>query len=345
MDNSYIYNIIIENLQRLLQRSQISPDDNFFDLGGDSLIAARLFLEIEQETGRRLPVTTINDAPTAAKLADAVGSAPTPQFSTLVLLKPGDARHPLFIVHGLGGYITQLLPLGKSIESRHAVYGIQARGLDGESAPCETVEEMAQLYVDVIREVQPRGPYFLAGYSFGGLVAMEMAHRLSQAGEKIAFLAFLDSCPDRPYWPLISRLTVLRRITEHRAAKLLKTPPRAIYSHAITWLRRRFGLEQVSGPSLLLPVKRVSQAHWAARARYRPRYYDGTITFFRAKTFYFMVPENPARIWRKLSREFELHLVPGDHWELMLRHVGDLAAELSPCLLKAHGHDCDATSK
>jgi acetoacetyl-CoA synthetase len=341
LHNSLMSDNLMEIWQRLLQRSHISPDDDFFDLGGDSLIAARLFLDIEQVTGRRLPITTIYDAPTVAKLVVAVGLAAAPRFSPLVLLKAGNARAPLFIAHGLGGNVMELTQLGKRIESPHAVYAIQARGLDGEGAPCETIEEMGKIYVEAIREVQPHGPYYLAGYSFGGLVALEIAHQLSQAGEKIALLAFLDSYPHRLYWPLISRLSVIRRLAEHRAAALLKTPLRDTGSYVIKRARNfgqklgipagRSGPERVNDPALPLPVRQVFQSATVAWGRYRPRYYSGKITFFKSATS-LVWPENPARVWRNLSEEFELRIVPGDHRALVREQVGALAAELSSCL-------------
>jgi acetoacetyl-CoA synthetase len=346
LHSSLIFDKLSEIWQRLLGRSSISPDDDFFDLGGDSLIAARLFVDIEQETGRSLPITTIYDAPTLATLVAVIESAAAPRFSPLVLLKAGDTRSPLFIAHGLGGNVMELSPLGKRIQCRHAVYAIQARGLDGESTPCDTIEEMGQLYVNAIKEVQPHGPYFLAGYSFGGLVALEIAYNRSQAGEKIALLAFVDSFPHKLYWPLISRLTVLRRLTEHRVAALLSAPPRDTASYAMKQVRRfgqklgipagRSNPDAMSDPSLPLPVRQVFQSSMMAWGRYRPRYYSGKITYLKSAAS-FPWPENPARVWHNRSKEFELHVVPGDHRTIVREHVDALAAKLSTCLLQADG--------
>lgn len=346
LHNSLLADKLIEIWQKLLQRSPVSPDDDFFDLGGDSLTAARLFLDIEQEIGLNLPITTIYDAPTVAKLVSVVGCVAAPRFSPLVLLKAGDARTPFFIAHGLGGNVMELSPLGKRIQSPHAIYAIQARGLDGASAPCETVEKMGQLYVEAIREVQPHGPYFLAGYSFGGLVALEIARHLLQAGEKIALLAFLDSYPHKLYWPLISRLTVMRRLTDHHAAALLTTPLRDTGSYVINRIRSfvqepdttdgRSDQDPISDLSLPLPVRQVFESAMVAWHRYRPRYYSGKITFFKSATS-LVWPENPARVWRNLSKEFELHIVPGDHRALVRDQVDALAAELSLRLREAHG--------
>src|SRR5260370_4691198 len=161
---------------RQLRRSAIRPDENFFDLGGASLLARAVGLEIAAATGRELPITTIYDAPTIDALAALLEDERTPQYCPLVLLKPGADMAPLFIVHGLGGNVVEILPLANRIETPRPIYGIQARGVDGIELPLQRVEDMAEAYLDAIRTVQPNGPYFLAGYSFGGLVAFEMAH-------------------------------------------------------------------------------------------------------------------------------------------------------------------------
>lgn len=344
LHNNLIADKLIEIWQRLLQRSPISPDDDFFDLGGDSLILTRLFLDIERETGRSLPITTIYEAPTVAKLVAVVGSAAAPKFSPLVLLKEGDDGAPLFIAHGLGGNVMELTQLGKLIDSPHAVYAIQARGLDGESEPCDTVEEMGQVYVEAIREIQPRGPYFLAGYSFGGLVALEIAQRLAGAGEKIGLLAFLDGYPHKNFWPLMSRLTVMRRLAEHRLSALSKRSMREIASEVADRFRgvalnKSIGFDRAeqqesNGAPLPLPVRQVFQSALRAWRCYEPRYYPGKITFLRAERF-LIYPENPGRLWRHLAEEFELHIVPGDHRGLVRDHVGSLAQALSVSLSAA----------
>src|SRR5438128_1674894 len=158
--------------QRVLQTDEVTPDSNFFDLGGDSLLALNLFLEIERATGRQLPITAIYDAPTVAEQALLLQDEQAPEFSPLVLLKSGNGSPPLFIFHGIGGTVVEFAQLGKLIEIDGAVYAVQAQGVDGSLPPLESVEEMAALYVDAIRAVQPNGPYRLCGYSFGGVIAV-----------------------------------------------------------------------------------------------------------------------------------------------------------------------------
>ena len=168
--NSPIIGRLTAIWERVLQRSPIEIEDNFFDCGGDSLLAVHVFIEIMKETGRELPITTIYDAPTIAALAALLDGAPATPFSPLVLAKSGSGAPPFFLVHGMGGTVMQLTQLGKLIDYEGPVYAIQPRGLDGLEPPIDSVDEMAAYYLRAIFEIQPHGPYLLAGYSFGGMV-------------------------------------------------------------------------------------------------------------------------------------------------------------------------------
>ena len=147
------------------------------------------------------------------------------RFNPLVPLKSGIGG-PLFIVHGVEGLVMELFQIGKLVRSQRPVYAIQARGLDGADAPFDSLAEMASYYADSIRDVQPRGPYILAGYSFGGVVAFEMAHQLSTTGEKVALLALLDSYTHPRRWPLSCKIGVLRRRIAYRISLAAKVPIR-----------------------------------------------------------------------------------------------------------------------
>ena len=187
--------------------------DDFFELGGDSLMALSLFLQIEDATGHTLPITTIYDSPSVGKLTDRLVGGPSGGRSTcLVELRPAKARNagpPLFLLHGMGGSVMILRDLARRIGGARAVWGIEAQGMDGVAAPLDRVEDMAEAHIRDLRHVAPQGPYLLAGYSFGGLVAFEMARQLEQAGEKVALLALLDTFPHPATWRLSSRARAL----------------------------------------------------------------------------------------------------------------------------------------
>jgi acetoacetyl-CoA synthetase len=178
-------------------------DDDFFDLGGDSLVALSLLLHVEEAVGLTLPITAIYDATTIARLTDRLIAGGTGRDTTLVELRPARGRTPgapLFLLHGLGGSVMVLRDLARQIGGNRAVWGIEAVGLDGACAPLDDVQAMAQDAVQRIRKVAPHGPYLLAGYSFGGLVALEIARLLDAQGEKIGLLAMLDTFPHPSTW-------------------------------------------------------------------------------------------------------------------------------------------------
>jgi acetoacetyl-CoA synthetase len=184
-------------------------DDDFFDLGGDSLVALSLLLHVEEAVGLTLPITAIYDATTIARLTDRLIAGGGPRDTTLVELRAARGRNagaPLFLLHGLGGSVMVMRDLARAIGGNRAVWGIEAVGLDGGCAPLDDVHAMARDAAQRIRSVAPSGPYLLAGYSFGGLVALEIARLLDSEGEKIGLLAMLDTFPHPSTWKRAVRM-------------------------------------------------------------------------------------------------------------------------------------------
>ncbi len=192
--------------QQVLGIEAIGIQDNFFALGGHSLIAVRLFAEIERVWGRNLPLATLLQAQTIASLADVLSQRSwTEPWSSLVAIQPEGTKPPLFCMHPIGGNILEYYPLVQYLGTERPIYGLQSQGLDGKQAPLASIEAMASQYIDEIATVQPHGPYFLAGYSFGGLLTFEIAQQLQARGERVELLALLDcNCPNlkkvRPSW-------------------------------------------------------------------------------------------------------------------------------------------------
>jgi phthiocerol/phenolphthiocerol synthesis type-I polyketide synthase E len=180
--------------QEQLGIDSITPDQNFFDLGGDSSLAVRMFAEIEQVFGVKLPLATLYDAPTVAELAHLISSEAAPDgWSPLVAIQPAGSRPPLFCMHGAGGTVLMYRELAQHLGDDQPFYGLQAQGLDGTCAPLTKIEEMAASYVREIKKVQPAGPYFISGYCMGGTVAYEVAQQLQQRGDRVAMLALFDT--------------------------------------------------------------------------------------------------------------------------------------------------------
>ena len=327
--------------QRVLQVPSISVEDNFFDLGGDSSLALELFNEIARACGRELPPVTIYHAPTIAALADLLEQPTTPRLPPLVLLKPGTQAPPVFITHGLGGSVMDFYQVVKHIQLPNAIHGMQTRGIDGVEEPFDRIEDMAQFYLDAIREVQPHGPYLLIGYSLGGLVTLEMAQRLSKSGEKIALLAILDSYPNIRYLPPGQRIRLLRRLVARHASTVVQLPMREALSYILRPSERRqhipgdhSGRARYQSSGVSPAMQRVRDSAYLALSRYQPRFYRGAIKFVRAQVSTDF-PDDPAAVWANLANQFEVETVPGDHLEIITTHFAQLACVLSRFVTEA----------
>lgn len=179
--------------QQVLEIPMIGIHDNFFDLGGHSLKAAQLFFLLEQVYGRQLPLATLFQAPTIAQLAGVLSHEQwEPPWRSLVAIQPTGKATPLFMVPGVGGNVLIFARLTKLLGLEQPVFGLQARGLDGNEQPFTSVPEMAAHYVDEIRRVRPQGPYRIAGLCTGGLIAYEMAQQLVRCGETVQ-LAMIET--------------------------------------------------------------------------------------------------------------------------------------------------------
>jgi len=180
--------------QKLLGVESIGVDQNYFDLGGDSVLAVHLFAEIEKVFKVKLPLATLFEAPTIQDLAEILrNEAPSDGWSPLVTIQDSGSRPPFFCVHGAGGNVLIYRELSQNLGSDQPFYGLQSQGLDGANPPLTKIEDMAALYKKAIRRRQPHGPYLLGGYCGGGLIAFEIAQQLRSEGEEIALLALLDT--------------------------------------------------------------------------------------------------------------------------------------------------------
>ena len=333
--------------QRVLQHPSVRAEDNFFDLGGDPSLAVQLFKEIANAFGRELPPLTIYQAPTLAALTVLLEGATVPPFPTLIRLKEGEAESPIFITHGLGGSVMEVFYVVEGIQSRHPIYGLQSRGLDGKVEPLTRVEDMAEYYLGVITNLQPRGPYALIGYSFGGLVMMEIAQQLHERGEKVALLAMLETYPHRNHLPLKIRLglfaarakrhaSILRKLTmEKRVAYLTRRSERRLYAYWSDKDDGRATREPETGLLFATGVGSVRHAESLALARYRPRFYPGKINYVKASVDLSLFPNDLEGIWGKLAEKFEVDTVPCAHFGIVTTQCQEVAAILSRHLAAA----------
>ncbi|PXW62161.1 type I polyketide synthase [Methylobacterium sp. B4] len=237
----------------LLGIARVGVEDNFFEVGGHSLIAVRLLRKVRERFAADLPISVLFEAPTIAALAALLGDRPgaaapagdggsetaaagstvtaSPKWLHVVPMqvRADAARTPFFLCAGMFGNVLNLRHLALQIGAERPVYGLQARGLYGEHAPHETFEEMARDYCAEIRAVQPHGPYLLGGFSGGGLAAMAMARRLREEGEEVAAVLLLDTpVPQRVTLSVTDRLTMKAQEFRAKGGGFLTE-----------WLRRR----------------------------------------------------------------------------------------------------------
>ncbi len=184
---------LAELWERQLGRTRIGRHDNFFELGGHSLMALRMFNEMEKAFGRSLPLASLFRAPTISALAILLAEPDASSISTLVAIQPKGAKPPLFCIHGGDGGILLYRSLARHLGEERPIHGLEAAWLTGPGGGEESIEAIAASYVALVRAARPHGPYHLAGYSLGGVIAFEMAQQLRRAGEPVGLVAFFDT--------------------------------------------------------------------------------------------------------------------------------------------------------
>lgn len=305
--------------QRLLQIPSVSPDDNFFEMGGDSALAIQVFNEIDEIYGRNLPPVMIYHAPTISSLAALIEQHSAPELSPLILLKEGGAPSPLFIAPGLGGGPAEFFQLVKYIQAPKSIYGLQPKGIEGFDDPCERIEDMAEFYLEALLRYQPCGPYRLAGYSLGGLVALEMARTLVSRGQEVPLLVLIDSYPDMDALSPTQFLRLWMQRAKRRIT-MFGQPPRTDI--------RLGGLPSTDAiPTFAPAFYRVRDAAYRALRKYKPKAYPGAVQFIRAAEVT-EFPADPAAVWSHLLGSLQVETVPGDHLGMLTTHYEKLASVL-----------------
>ena len=329
--------------QSLLHRSPIGVDDNFFSLGGNRRTADLLFADIARRLGREVPTATIFHAQTIAALASVLDQPTLPRFSPFVQMKAGTAKPPILIAPGLDG-CASFSKLAKRIQTEHPIYGIQAKGVDGRENPFDCVEDMAQYYVEGLNEFQPYGPYILIGYSFGGLVALEMAQRLSDSGKQVGLLVLIDAYPHPRNLSSGQRLRLSVQRAARHISEMKEKPIRGAVEYLFSGFKRRLGIAGANGGQDLSATSRLSLARttlrvkdksYVALARYRPRPYCGDMKFIKSENDTYF-PGDPHPVWANLARTFEVETVSGNHLDMVTTHFEGLAAALTRYLSELH---------
>jgi acetoacetyl-CoA synthetase len=336
----------------VLGMAPIGRDEDFIDIGVSSISALQLLRRLEAEVDMPLPVTFMYNARTIARMAARFQQGEFGDGSDLVLLKSNGSGRPLFIVHGAGGNVMALAKLGRAIAHGGPVYAIKARGLSGEAPPLDSVSAMAGAYLGSIRTIQPAGPYLLAGHSFGGLVAFEMARQLLNLQERAASVILLDTTIDERYWPKVAWINIMFNFATTRIREIAGAPPGEMLGQLNRRLRglgrrlKRRGGKVPGSPldaaadSLPEYLQRVRGAAVRAMAGYYPPYYDGEVVLLRCAM------KNPLHydatlLWQLACRRLIVHEVPGEHHTFLEEpYVTSLAEAITQTLRSAdYGSD------
>lgn len=317
--------------ERELGRQPISVRDNLFALGGDSLLAVRLSDRIAEVCGQELSVATLFRAPTIEQLANLLRKQEwASPWVSLMPIQPLGPRLPLFLCEGVGIYY----PLVPHLGPEQPVYGLVAGGQRDEMLEYSTLEELAAHYVAEVRSLQPEGPYFLGGISWGGVAAYEMAQQLMAQGQEVGLLALFDTIRPGAYRPLPPLQRVLWHLGKFR-------------QQGLGYIRERLQQQrgQVPFEQNLMPIPQ-NEAHAAMRQRfnqacqvYQPAPYPGRITLFVASDREDLgaCTLEPGLGWAGLARDgMETYTVPGNHLGILQEpQVQVLGHQLLACLERA----------
>jgi len=371
----------------ILGVSPIGVRDNFFDLGGHSLLAVRLMAEIEKQFDKNLSLAALFQGATVEQLAILLrqsgeaerggGDGGTPRreippkisltqkadthsWSALVAIQPQGNQPPFFCMPGSGGNVVYFHQLARHLGNDRPFYALQPPSLDGVSEPFGSVEEVAAYYLKAIQTIQPSGPYFLGGHSFGVLVAFEIAQQLQQQGETVALLALLDlpaRLPGRSLkqldWDDTRWFTNIAHILEILSGKnlgisyetLKPLNPEAQLNYlkqqmeTVNLLPYNSGIERVRGI-----VQTIKGDELAFMSYILQKGYQGRISLFRTSEVYQdklgmfgEIPSDPTWGWNQLSTQpVEVHVVPGSHTTMLSEpHVQVLAELLKLCYQKS----------
>jgi amino acid adenylation domain-containing protein/non-ribosomal peptide synthase protein (TIGR01720 family) len=326
--------------EQLLDIRPIGITDNFFQLGGHSLLVVRLLSSIQKEFGQNLPLSTFFQGATIAQMAASIEQQSHARpWSALVEIQPEGSRRPFFCVHPASGEALCYVDLAYYLGLDQPFYGLQAPGLSGEQEPCTRVEDAATRYIDAIRQVQPEGPYLLGGWSIGGMIAFEMARQLHAQGQAIALLALFDSgapVADQQLFDL-DDTTILAAIAGYANLpiafeQLQQLSPEQQQVMVVELATQARLVRPQTGFAQIRHFVNVTRANDRLLKTYMPGIYPGRITFFRATDFI-----RPQPSWEPFSSQpIEVHDVPGKHVTMIYPpHVRTLAEKLSQCLLAA----------
>ena len=304
---------------RVLAHENLGVLDNFFEVGGTSMLALRLVAEVNKEFGQQLPVSTVFTAGTVSGFAAALQAGAVPRATPVFIVRSAGTRPPLFVIPGHDGDQFTLGAMVPYLNADQPVYGLEPLGLHKGSV--RSVEDIASQYVAAIKAVRPAGPYLIAGYCAGSLIAWETATQLRDSGEDVPLLVLLDAAPTipstRPSLPtrlvrkayaLRTEWDAVRRTQKGRRFGHLQNRFRRARRRAQITVIEAFGLtaDRVP-PSWRMSceeseaMQEVMQLYGTVRPSYRPRTYSGRVALLAPRHFHPFASRDTPDQWRRLG--------------------------------------------
>ena len=332
--------------EELLRVEPIGVKDNFFEAGGHSLLAVRLVSRIQQELGKTIPLTAVFQEPTIEHLAAVLDQDDDEDRRSRLVQLHGGSKPPLIYVHPAGGSVFRYLNLVQYLDPDQPLYAFQAAGLDEDQPAPQTIEAMAAAYVAEIRETLA-GPYYLGGWSMGGVVAFEMARQLEAAGEEVGLVTLIDSfAPQAQADAGTDEMALLLGFAQDMGLRPEHVDAASMSQFMEFGIDERlaFILQQATRQHLVPPGVELADIY---------RYFNVYRTNTRAMTTYVPQPQNirvalfkaNERIttssdtmgWKELvAEDFEMHVVPGNHYTTLREpNVRVLAEHLKACVARA----------
>ncbi|MCS0710057.1 non-ribosomal peptide synthetase [Massilia aurea] len=324
--------IIAALWETLLGIDRVGRNDHFFELGGHSLLAVHLISRASQ-AGLSLTLGDLITNPVLSKLSAAINDKTKRVSTRLVPVRTSGTHKPLFLVHAAGGTVTYVSELGQLLDMDMPVYGLRAAGLEEGEVPRTSVEAMADDYLAEMRQVQPVGPYFLGGYSFGGLVAYEIANRLIAAGESVAFLGLIDTALPVPLHydeekgidEFFSMLRYFGRQNPETLGQLRKMAETRDIERMLDYCYETGLLPREIERSTIRRRLATLTANHIAKAKYWAPKINTHLTLFSAEG---ESRQDCSIGWRKFySDNLSIHTVPGNHASMMdwpnIEHLGN----------------------
>jgi len=293
---------ILKIWQKILDRQQIDMNDDFYELGGNSLSALRILAEIEKEFKTPIPLAAFPKVSTVKKMA--IFLKEQESWTYITPIQPKGSRYPLFFIPPSARSSLIFKDLAKHLGEDQPFYGLEHAGMDADTEIHTDVREMARHHIAELTKVQAEGPYYIGGMCFGGMVAYEIAHQLVAKGQEVAFLGVLDSSfPPQQKITLFTRLIIgISLINDKFLNGSLPLGPRG---------PRARMLRPVEDEVLNRRIMEVFTTHSYARMRYTSHPYPGKITLFATQR---RNAERIKQLWQRAAKEeLDVVTVPGLH--------------------------------